>query len=84
MKDFRPISLYIVSYKIVSKILTNRLNSVMHKLVGPEQSGFMASRSTFHNIIAVHEIVHLLESDSHSLPTMLIKVDIENAYDTLE
>lgn len=59
--NFRPISLCNVCYKIVSKILTDRLKSVMYKLIGPEQNVFLTSKSTFDNIIEVHEIVHSLE-----------------------
>lgn len=33
----------------------------MYKLIGPEQNVFLTSKSTFDNIIAVHEIVHSLE-----------------------
>lgn len=35
VRDFRPISLCIVSYKIVTKTLTNRLRGLMCYLVGP-------------------------------------------------
>lgn len=50
--DFRPISLYNVCYKIVTKILANRLRSVILKIVGPEQNGFLPGRGTYDNIIA--------------------------------
>lgn len=55
--DYRP-SLCNVCYKIVSKILSNRLKNMIHKLVGMEQCGFLAGRSTFYNIIAIQEISH--------------------------
>lgn len=38
-------------YKVISKILTNHLKNVIHKLVGPEQSNFLSCYSTFNNII---------------------------------
>lgn len=43
-KDFRPISMVGCLYKIVAKILTNRLQKVMNTLVGPAQSAFIEGR----------------------------------------
>lgn len=54
------------------------------KLIAIEQSGFLAGRSTFDNIIDVQEMVHSLETDKSSPPRMFIKVDIEKAFDTVE
>nr|GEV56866.1 reverse transcriptase domain-containing protein [Tanacetum cinerariifolium] len=44
IKDFRPISLIGIHYKIIAKILANRLSKVIDKIVSKEQSAFIASR----------------------------------------
>lgn len=83
VSDFKPISLCNVNFKIISKILANRLRLVLPLLIGREQAGFVSDRCSFDNIIAVQEIVHSMENDTKNPPRMLIKLDIEKAYDTV-
>lgn len=81
--DFWPISLCSVRFKIISKILDNLLKLVLPHLIGREQVGFVSGSCSFDNIIYVREVVHSLEYDSNGPSRMLIKLDIEKAYDTL-
>ncbi|KAL4573633.1 hypothetical protein LXL04_020447 [Taraxacum kok-saghyz] len=46
VKDFRPISLIDCQYKIIAKILANRLKMVIGDLVSTTQSAFVAGRQT--------------------------------------
>ena len=45
LNDFRPISLIGIFYKVISKVLAERMKMVMEKLVGKEQSAFLKGRS---------------------------------------
>ncbi|XP_074277492.1 uncharacterized protein LOC141601123 [Silene latifolia] len=51
VKDFRPISCCSIIYKTISKILTNRLQGVMSKLVGIKQAAFINNRSLHENVM---------------------------------
>lgn len=47
---------YIVSYKLISKLLRNRLREVLSKLISPLQSAFVPNRDIHGNILIIHEI----------------------------
>lgn len=81
--DFRSISLCNVCFKIITKILANHIKLVLPCLIGREQAGFIFGCSPFDNIIAMQEIVHTMDNDTKNPLRMLIKIDIEKAYDTL-
>ena len=82
--DYKPISLCNVRYKIIFQIISNRLKTVIHHLIRPKLAGFLAGRSSLDNIITIQEVVHSLEMDIHIHPRMMIKKDVEKAYDVLE
>ena len=58
---FRPISLCNVIYKIITKVIANRLKPLLPVLISPEQWGFVEVRQILDGIIAVHETIHSLK-----------------------
>ena len=54
---FRPISLCNVIYKIITKVIANRLKPIFPSLISPEQSGFVEGRQISDGIILIHEIL---------------------------
>ena len=58
IKRFRPISLFNSSYKIISKVISNRLKKVIMHIISENQGGFIASRKIYDNILLVQEAIH--------------------------
>lgn len=83
--DYRPIGLCNVLYKIISKILVNRLKLYLKDIVSDSQAAFIPGRVIHDNVLIAHELMHALKSRKRVSQTyMAIKTDITKAYDRLE
>ena len=59
---YRSIALCNVVYKIISKVIANRLKPLLATLISKEQASFMEGRQILDNIIEAHEIIHTVKS----------------------
>nr|GEW19669.1 RNA-directed DNA polymerase, eukaryota, reverse transcriptase zinc-binding domain protein [Tanacetum cinerariifolium] len=81
VKDFRPISLIGSIYKIIPKILANRLVTVLGGLVNEIQSAFVADRQILDGLFILNEIVQWCKKRNKQ--AMVFKVDFKKAYDSV-
>eukprot|EP00253_Pinus_taeda_P028113 PITA_28113 len=78
---FIPIALCNEVYKIISKVVSNRLKPLLPTLVSVEQSIYVEGRQILNNIIQGHEVVHSLISNRKA--GMIMHLDLAKAYDKL-
>lgn len=80
--DYRPISLIHSFAKLLAKVLANRLAPYLQQLVAINQSAFIKTRSIHDNFKLVELTAKTLHR--HKRPSVLLKLDISKAFDTVE
>ncbi|GJS10576.1 RNA-directed DNA polymerase, eukaryota [Tanacetum coccineum] len=81
VKDFRPISLIGSIYKIISKIMANRLSFVISDLISDVQSAFVSNRQILDGPFILNELISWCKY--HKSKAMIFKVDFEKAFDSV-
>ena len=79
LKNWRPISLLSIPYKIASLALANRLKTVLDTLISRSQSGFISGRFIGDSTRLIYDIMHYLESNN--IQGLLMLIDFEKAFD---
>ena len=82
IKNWRPISLLNVDYKLLSGVLANRLKNVLPTIISNEQKGFLKSRYIGENIRTIYDVMEYLQQNNKA--GMLLLIDFEKAFDSLE
>lgn len=82
MSEFRPISLCNVLYRILAKVLANRMRGLLNVLICSSQSAFIPGRSIVDNILIAFESAHTLNRQRGWRGGYgSLKVDMSKAYD---
>jgi hypothetical protein len=85
LKDFRPISLCNVVYKVVSKCIVNRVRPVLHDIISTSQSAFIPGRMITDNALIVFECIHAIRTNSDARGDFCTyKLDLSKAYDRVD
>jgi hypothetical protein len=78
-KQFRPIALCNVIYKIITKVIATRLKPILPFVISKEQLGYVEGRKIMDSVFLAHEIIHSLKTSR--TPGMLIKLDLSKDFD---
>ncbi|WJX32289.1 hypothetical protein P8452_20632 [Trifolium repens] len=80
--DFRPISLLGCWYKLLFKVLANRLALVIGSLIPKSQSAFLKGRQLVEGVVVVNEVIDYARKVGKEC--LILKVDFEKAYDSVD
>ena len=81
LKNWRPISLLNVSYKLASACIAERIKSVLPSIIQEQQKGFMSGRYIGENIRLMYDLIQTVEHDN--IPGLLLSIDFEKAFDSV-
>ncbi|KAL2635505.1 hypothetical protein R1flu_006984 [Riccia fluitans] len=81
IRNWRPISLLTLAYKIVGRILARRLKDIVPKLIDAEQTGFIKGRSITDNVLSLGLGQEL--ATARKEPAIFCKLDFVKAFDRI-
>ena len=81
LKNWRPISLLNVSYKIISACIANRIKQVLSFLIHENQKGFLKNRFIGENTRIIYDTLYTAKENN--IPGMLLLIDFEKAFDSV-
>ena len=82
VSSYRPVSLLNTDYKILTKVLSNRLGAIVNDVIHPDQFGFIKGRYIGEVIRFTEDLIEMY--DRESIPGILLQLDFAKAFDSVE
>jgi len=80
--DYRPISLCNISYKIISKIIAERIKAILSKCLSKDQHAFLQGRNILDVVANTQEGIFAIHSKKGD--AIILKIDLRKAYDCVD
>lgn len=80
--EYKPISLCNLCYKLITKIIAERISPILGKAVSREQFSFLPNHQISDAVGVAHECLHSIKLKR--LSAFILKLDIQKAYDSVE
>ena len=82
VRNWRPLTLFNIDYKILSKALANRIKPILQYLIHEDQTGFMEGRNISTNIRKTFEIIQY--AIDNRIPALIMTIDFAKCFDRIE
>ena len=82
LQNWRPVTLLNTDYKIASKPLARRIETILPKLIHPDQTGFIKGRYIGENLRLISDVMEYTKMEE--LTGVLVSLDFKKAFDTLK
>jgi hypothetical protein len=70
------------SFKVFTKVGTNRATDIAQNVIKPTQSAFISGRNTLEGVVVIHETIH--EIHRKKMDGVIFKINFEKAYDEVK
>ena len=81
IRNYRPIILLTVDYKILAKCFANCIKQFIHTLIYQDQSDFLKGRNVINNVWLTLDIIEYTQENE--FPGAILLLDIEMAFDSV-
>ena len=83
--EYQPISLGNVVARVVSKVIANRVKTILPSVISNSQSAFVPTRLITDNTLVAYEMLHRMQKrQKGKIGHMAVKLNISKAYDRIE
>ena len=82
VKNWRPLSLMNVDYKIFEKVLGLRLQPILNRIIHRDQTGFLKGRYIGENLLEL--LATIGHAQKHDIDAIVVSFDFEKAFDKIE
>jgi hypothetical protein len=79
---FRPTSLLNYIFKLFTKVITNKLGSLMHRLISLNQTAFIKGTYILESVVTTHEVMHSVHDSKDK--GVILKLDYEKTFDMVK